>query len=97
MRHRYIVAYDVSDAKRLRRTYKKMCGYGQALQYSVFQCALSDREVILMKGDLLRIINQDEDRVMIVDVGPVEGRAALAFEFLGLRRDVPIEGAAVIV
>jgi CRISPR-associated protein Cas2 len=97
MRHRYIVAYDVSDAKRLRRTYKKMCGYGQALQYSVFQCALSDREMILMKGDLLRIINQDEDRVMIVDVGPVEGRAALAFEFLGLRRDVPIEGAAVIV
>lgn len=97
MRHRYIVAYDVSDPKRLRRTYKKMCGYGQALQYSVFQCALSDREVILMKGDLLRIINQDEDRVMIVDVGPVEGRAALAFEFLGVRQEAPVAGAAVIV
>ncbi len=75
MRHRYIVAYDISDPKRLRRIYVKMCGYGDPLQYSVFQCSLSDSELTLMEEKLLDIMNQAEDRVMIVDVGPADGRA----------------------
>jgi hypothetical protein len=32
-----------------------------------------------------------------VDIGPVEGRAAVAFEFLGVRQEVPMERQAVIV
>ncbi len=97
MRHRYLVAYDVSDPKRLKRTYRKMCGFGDPMQYSVFQCALSDVELTLMKEALGAIINQAEDRVMIVDVGPVEGRAAAAFQFLGLQRRLPVEATVVIV
>lgn len=97
MRHRYLVAYDVSDPKRLKRIYKKMCGFGDPLQLSVFQCALSGVEWVLMKEAILRIINQVEDRVMIVDIGPLAGRSAAAFEFLGVQGYLADTGSAVIV
>jgi len=97
MRHRYLVAYDVSDATRLRRVHKKLLGFGDPLQYSVFQCNLSDVEKLRMVEGLSELIHHHEDRVLIVDIGPVEGRAAVAFEFLGVRQEVPMERQAVIV
>lgn len=97
MRHCYLVAYDVSDPKRLQKTYKKMCGFGDPLQYSVFQCALSDVELTLMKDAIGHIINHAEDRILIVDIGPLDGRAAGAFQFLGVQHRVPAEAEAVIV
>lgn len=97
MRHRYLVAYDVSNAKRLRRVHKKMCGFGESLQYSVFQCALSDVELTLMREAIGAIINHAEDRVMIVDIGPLDGRAASAFQFMGVQWHAPAEVSAIIV
>ncbi|MBX3132213.1 MAG: CRISPR-associated endonuclease Cas2 [Gemmatimonadaceae bacterium] len=97
MRHIYLVAYDVSEDKRLRRTYRKMRGFGDALQYSVFQCNLSDVERMKMVEALSGIIKHDEDRVMIVDVGPVDGRARMAFDYLGVQPEGEAERDAVIV
>ncbi len=99
MKHRYIVAYDVSDPKRLRQVHKKMKGYGDALQYSVFQCDLSDVQKLRMVEALTELINHVEDRVLIVDVGPAVGRARVAYEYIG-RQVVPGaagEDAALIV
>ena len=39
----YIVAYDIADARRWRRVFKTMNGFGEWLQLSVFQCRLSRR------------------------------------------------------
>lgn len=97
MRRRYLVAYDVSDPTRLRRVHKKLLGFGDPLQYSVFQCNLSDVEKLRMVEALSQLIHHDEDRVLIVDIGPVEGRAAAAFEFLGVRTELLAERGAVIV
>lgn len=97
MRHRYVVAYDVVEPRRLRKVYKKMCGFGEWMQYSVFACSLSDVELTLMKDAIGGIINHAEDRVLIVDIGPVEGRAGRAFEFLGVGRAPEAEHSAVIV
>ena len=83
MRNRYIVAYDVSDAKRLRRTFKKMNGFGDPLQYSVFVCDLSTKERVILEEALTEIINLKEDGVLIVDIGPVNGRAVAAVQTLG--------------
>ena len=44
MKTRYIVTYDIADADRLRRVHQTMKGAGEWLQYSVFECDLSDRE-----------------------------------------------------
>ena len=83
MRNRYIVAYDVSDARRLRRTFKKMNGFGDPLQYSVFACDLSRKERVLLEEALTEIINLKEDRVLIIDTGPVHGRGSETLRTLG--------------
>lgn len=83
MRHRYLVCYDITDAKRLRRVFKKMHGFGDPVQYSVFKCDLSPAELALMRGALRDLINQNDDRVMIIKVGPANDRRTDIVEFLG--------------
>ncbi len=88
MRNRFIVAYDISDAKRLRRIFKKMNGFGEPLQYSVFACDLSRKERVLLEEALTEIINLREDRIIIIDIGSCDGRAGGALKTLG-RQLVP--------
>jgi CRISPR-associated protein Cas2 len=83
MRHWYIVCYDIRDPDRLRRVHDKMEGFGAPLQYSVFACDLTLQEKMVMVAALSGLINHREDRIMIVDTGPVEGRGKQAVEFLG--------------
>lgn len=72
LRNRYFVSYDVSDQQRLALTYKKMQGYGEHIQYSVFACDLNNSEIIMMKEDLGNILNLTEDRVLIINTGSTE-------------------------
>jgi len=97
MRNRFIVCYDVSDPKRLRSVFRKMHGFGDPLQYSVFRCDLSSKEKYLMIDQLAALIHHGEDRVMIIDTGPAAGRGREAVEFLG--RSIPPDGkrAAIVV
>lgn len=83
MRQRYIVTYDVSDAKRLRRVFRLLKGYGEHLQFSVFRCDLSRMSLAKMKAELNEVINSEKDQVLIIDVGPTEGRGEEVFESLG--------------
>ena len=84
MRKRYLVSYDITDDKRLRLVFKKMKGFGVHLQYSVFECDLSDRELAIMKAALSELINHKEDQVLIVDLGPTDGRGSRCIESIGL-------------
>jgi CRISPR-associated protein Cas2 len=96
MRRRYIVSYDVADQKRLRRIYKKMCGFGDPLQLSVFHCELSETEKILLLEALSEIVNSREDCVMIIDLGvPKEEKDRI--EFIGKPLSPPEDRCAVIV
>ena len=83
MRKRFVVSYDVADPKRLRLVYRKMRGFGDVLQFSVFLCELSPKELAIMNNDLSELINHNEDRVMIIDVGPATGRGSAAITTLG--------------
>jgi CRISPR-associated protein Cas2 len=74
MRKLYIVTYDISDPKRLRRVFKAMKGFGQHLQLSVFRCDLTEMEHFEMIGALQELIHHDEDQVLLIDLGPSEGR-----------------------
>jgi len=96
MRNRYVISYDVANPKRLAKVLKKMRGFGDPVQLSVFQCDLSKQELILVKAALLHLINEREDKVVIIDCGPVGGRGDECFEFLG-RREPTIEKAVVVV
>lgn len=83
MRNIYVVCYDISNDQRLRRVYKIMRGFGQHIQFSVFRCELSPRERIEMIAALTPVINHDEDQVLLVDIGPADGRGATVFQALG--------------
>ncbi|MBW1972613.1 MAG: CRISPR-associated endonuclease Cas2 [Deltaproteobacteria bacterium] len=89
MRNRYIVAYDISDEKRLRRMFNKMKGYGDPIQYSVFICDLSDQEKVLLIEAILDIINQKEDRVLIANLGSNIGRGKISIESFGKAVKIP--------
>ena len=83
MRHTYIVSYDIADPKRLRRVFKTMRGWGDHLQLSVFQCELNRSELVTLRSELGTIIHHDEDQVLFVNVGPVEGRGSTSIHSLG--------------
>ena len=72
MRSRYFVCYDVSDDQRLTRTHKKMLGYGDPVQYSVFMCELSEKELVHLQDDLGQILNLNEDRLLVINVGSAD-------------------------
>jgi CRISPR-associated protein Cas2 len=84
MRSVYVVCYDICNPHRLRMVYKTMRGFGEHIQLSVFRCELSPRERIELIAALTPIINHDEDQVLLIDIGPADGRGAVAFEALGL-------------
>jgi len=67
--HVYLVTYDISDSKRWRAIYELMNGYGEWLQFSVFQCRLSRRRQAEMISTLDQLIHHNEDHVLILDIG----------------------------
>jgi CRISPR-associated protein Cas2 len=97
MRNRYLVSYDICEPKRLRRVFKTVRGFGEALQYSVFLCDLSPSERILLLEALTPLLNHREDQVMLVNLGPADGLSGERIETLGRALDAPLERVAVIV
>lgn len=96
MRQAYIVSYDVSDPKRLRRVFKTLRGYGDHLQLSVFRCELTHRELVELRTKLDAHLHHLEDQVLFVDIGPAEGRARDAITSLGRDYTHPERHAVVI-
>ncbi len=84
MRTTYLVCYDVANDKRLRRAFKTCRNFGDHLQFSVFECDLSPAEKIELERELSQVINQDEDQVLFVSLGPAEGRGDRVITALGL-------------
>jgi CRISPR-associated protein Cas2 len=95
MRHTYIVTYDISDPKRLRKVFRLMLGYGDHLQLSVFQCELNSRELVELRHALSEVIHHGEDQVLFANLGLVEGRGSESIESLG-RAYVDPERMAVV-
>jgi CRISPR-associated protein Cas2 len=93
-RRRYLVAYDIRDDRRLRSIAGCMEGYGMRIQYSVFVCDLSDREMILMRGDVEALMKKSEDSVMVVELG--QAGDSSRFLFLGHHQKLPSSTAVII-
>ena len=70
----------MTNAKRLRRMYKKMHGFGDPVQYSVFKCDLSSAERILLRGAVQEIINQASVELEESMVVNQQGKAQLIQE-----------------
>jgi CRISPR-associated protein Cas2 len=96
VRNLYLVAYDVADPKRLYQVHKRMRGFGDPLQFSVFVCLLSPRELALLYEKMDGEIKKTEDRLMVVNLGPEEGNAEDRITFVGLKKDLPTRRSIVV-
>lgn len=83
MRNSYLVCYDICDDKRLRKVFKVMRGYGDHLQFSVFECQLTPMDLTRCRNELSEIIHHDLDQVLFVNLGPAEGRGDRVITALG--------------
>lgn len=73
MEHLYIITYDISSPRRWRRVFRIMEGYGDWLQLSVFQCRLARARLLQLEADLSDAMNNAEDHILVLDLGPVDG------------------------
>lgn len=94
-RRRYILAYDIRDAARLRRVHDIAKGYGFGLQYSVFVCDLDAVEKISLRTDLGQVLHLAEDSVVLVDLGDPADRGTSCFEFIGTHVRLPSGGPTI--
>ncbi len=83
MRSTYLICYDICDDKRLRLVFKTMRSYGDHLQYSVFECQLTAADLARCRSELTSIINQRDDQILFVNLGPSEGRGERVITALG--------------
>jgi CRISPR-associated protein Cas2 len=96
MRRCYLVCYDISDAKRLRRIHKLLKAYGEPWQYSVFYCTLRAIDRVRLENDAREILNLKEDQLLIVDLGANEEAARESATVLGAALPEAESGVVVI-
>jgi CRISPR-associated protein Cas2 len=96
MRNTFLVCYDICDDKRLRLVHKTMRGFGDHLQYSVFECQFTAADLVRCRHLLGRIIHHEEDQVLFVDLGPEEGRGDRVITALG-KPYSPIDAPCIVV
>ncbi len=92
----YIVSYDIMDQKRLRRVHKTLKGFGEGIHYSVFRCDLTPKGRVEMIVALTELIKHNEDRVMVIDLGPAESSMERRIEFMGVHPEKVNERALIV-
>jgi CRISPR-associated protein Cas2 len=96
VRNTFLVTYDISNDLRLRRVHKTMRGFGDHLQYSVFECQFTQTDLVRCRHELGKIIHHRDDQVLFVDLGPVAGRGDRVITALG-RPYSPIDAPCIVI
>ena len=68
-KHRFLITYDIRDAKRLRKVHRTLLGSGTHAQYSVFICRLTMRQYRFLRWRL-ECIMEPEDALLAVRLTP---------------------------
>lgn len=56
----YVISYDIPADKRRMKVAKLLEGFGQRVQYSVFECDLTEKQYTKLQRKLKRLIEPDE-------------------------------------
>lgn len=59
----YVVAYDIPDDRRRTKIHKILLGHGKWTQYSLFECFLTRKELVLLRSKLVDHLIAQEDSV----------------------------------
>lgn len=99
MRKDILVSYDVNteDAdgrRRLRKVAKACKDYGQRVQYSVFECSVTDADLVKLKHRLLGIIEPESDSLRVYYL---HGKRSDYVEAFGVDKYVDFDEDTLIV
>ena len=64
----YVIAYDISSDKRRTKVHKVLSGFGKWTQFSLFECYLTEKEYLRLRGMLDKHL---EDRLDTVRFYPL--------------------------
>ncbi len=59
----YVIAYDISSDRRRNKIHKTLCGFGEWTQFSLFECYLSDKELLRLRSKLDQLMEPEEDNL----------------------------------
>lgn len=59
----YVIAYDIPDDKRRTKVHKLLLGFGKWTQYSLFECFLTKKELVLLRSKLAEHLEAARDSV----------------------------------
>jgi CRISPR-associated protein Cas2 len=90
----YIVAYDISDPKRLRKVATTCEDFGERKQYSIFLCRLSATDMVRLRSRLYDLIDLKADQVLFI---PLCGKCVTQIEAMGRPTEEPDAKDVVVV
>lgn len=59
----YIIAYDIPDDKRRTKVHKILSGFGAWTQFSLFECWLTAKQLLILRQKLAKHLSAEKDRV----------------------------------
>ncbi|WP_166368721.1 CRISPR-associated endonuclease Cas2 [Psychromonas sp. SA13A] len=69
----WLISYDISCAKRLKKVHRICSSEGWALQKSLFLFCINKAERLLICAKLNEIIDLSEDRLLCIPFSPTDG------------------------
>lgn len=93
-----LITYDVNTEtaagrKRLTKIAKICRNYGQRVQNSVFECDLDASQIVLVRQQLLHVINGETDSIRIYNLG---NRYSSKIEQYGSKKSYDPEGDLIL-
>lgn len=93
-----LVTYDVrtetlEGRRRLRRVAEACQNYGQRVQYSVFECLVGEKEMAMLRHQLMAEMEKEEDSIRLYFV---DEEARRKTEHYGVGKPVDLEGPLVV-
>lgn len=70
-RSRHVIAYDMPDDKRRNKVARVLEGHGERVQYSVFECQLTDKQFTALWKELKEMVKPKEDSLRAYRLCPV--------------------------
>jgi CRISPR-associated protein Cas2 len=92
-----LITYDVATTtregrRRLRRMAQACKNYGQRVQKSVFECTVEPDQWVVLRDDLLQIVNPAEDSLRFYTL---DENVRRRIEHIGLNEPVDFEGPLI--
>ena len=90
----YLVCYDISDPKRLRKVARTCEDFGYRKQLSVFLCRISATDFVRLRSRLYDIIDLEEDQVLFL---PLTDSCLQRLEAIGRATDAYDKNDVVMI